>query len=93
MGIQCQEQHRLDGSVYVTTATGYGRYVDASEWDADPQAVAAGIADHLASLPSAPTATSAVNKSTITLSDYEVAEKLIEVATAKAAAVTKGQKP
>jgi hypothetical protein len=86
-----QETHRLGTSVNVKVVGGdYARYVPAADWDADPQAVAAGIAEHLASLPAAPVTAPAVNKNPVVMTDQEIADKLKAISDAKLAALQDG---
>ena len=87
MSIKVKEFHRLIDNgrervnVGVLNAKGkvvYDRYVDAAEWDADPEAVAAKIAEYLAAAPAAPTSKPAVNKGTVELTDKQISDKLKE---------------
>lgn len=92
MTITVKEQHRRGSSanVGVLDALGnviYNRYVDASEWDSDPEAVTAQIAEYLAKQPSPILPSPSVNKNPVTLTDKQVTDKLAAMEAEKAAAM------
>ena len=95
MGITVKEQHRLGSRVNVSVLengiTTYARYVDAADWDADPEAIAAELADYLRGLATAASTTptfptAPLNKNAVTLSDAQIATKLAALTAAKLAA-------
>ena len=93
MNITAKETHRLGTSVHLafTDDDGKdiypgGRYVPASEWDDDPEAVIARTAEYLATLPVVPTPTAPVSETPVVMTDAQVTAKLAEIAAAKEAA-------
>lgn len=64
----------------------YDRYVDAAEWDEDPKAVTASIADYLAKLPVPEQPKPSAKAAPVVMTDHEVTEKLAEIATKSAVA-------
>ena len=91
MAITVKEQHRLGSRVNVAVLESgiatYARYVDAADWDADPEAVAAAIADYLSAMAAsvAPASKAPVNKNAVTLTDAQIAAKLASLTAAKLA--------
>lgn len=93
MSIKVKETHRIGDRVNVATVEGtsYNRYVDASEWDSDPSAVAASIADYLASQPAVEQPKPPLKQGVVSLTDQQVSAKLDEMAKAEAAEVDGGK--
>ena len=90
MAITVKEQHRIGSKVNVAVLDKggivYARYVDATDWDADPDAVAAGLDQYLASMVAPAVQTAPVNKNSVVLDDAAVARKLAALDAAKLAA-------
>jgi hypothetical protein len=83
--ITATEQHRLGNHVMLAfeqdgeDAYPGGRYVDAADWDSDPEAVVAEIAKYLAGRKPAPEPTPAVRLDPVSMTSAEVEVKLAEL--------------
>lgn len=96
MAIIVKETHREGSSVHVAVldpGTGkqvYDRYVPESEWDADPEAVAASISNYIDEAVTAPKpAIRPAVKGTVTMTSKQVDDKLALLAKQKASADSK----
>ncbi len=92
--IKVTEDFRIGAQVHVTVqGVAYERYVEAVDWDADPQAVTAQIANYLANLPQPPALTFSKNPITVTMQDSEVTAKLTALAVPNLGAATIASAP
>jgi hypothetical protein len=91
--ITVKEIKRQGTRVLVVTAAGYERWVDAADWDADSQAVAAQIADYLNATVVPPPVVITAGAKTVTLTSAEVEAKLADIAAVKAAAEAVAEVP
>ena len=76
-----EDARTQDGTrVHVVVVDGnYDRWVDASDWDADPEAIVAAIAKHLNTQAAIPQLIPTVDAKPVTLSAAEVDAKLAQL--------------
>ena len=83
--IEVIEDHRVGDQVNVRViGSDYNRYVPCADWDADPEAIAATIADYLANIPTPPVFVPSKGATPISLRREEVQSKLTAMANAMA---------
>lgn len=99
MNITAKETHRLGTRVRLAFTDDEGkdiypggRYVPSAEWDDDPEAVTAQVAEYLATLPVAATPAAPVSKTPTVMTDAQVTAKLADIAAAKEATEPKEAK-
>lgn len=84
MSIKVQETHRIGDRVHLEVYSDdgkviYTRYEDASDWDSDPESVAAMLSKYLDSIPEPVQKTGIIRKDAVILSDKQVQDKVTEV--------------
>ena len=84
--IEVVEDHRIGDRVNIRViGSDYNRYVPSADWDTDPEAIAATIAEYLDSIPVPAAIVPSANAKHVFLRGVDVEAKLTAMANAKAA--------
>lgn|SRR3990167_212090 len=96
MKITATEQHRLGTSVNVVFQIDdqepYNRYVNAINWDDDPDAIIASVYEYLTNVPAGPQITAALKTDSIDMTTQQVNDKLVEIELTKLALIEPNEK-